>query len=221
MNIYLIRHGRQCDNRCNVNVPLSEEGREQARLVGERLQSYDIDAVWSSNLIRAKETADIINKYINKPRYIDDRFREAEFGDLTGLSTEEMKAQHGQFLARRAQMEVDEPYPGGGENCQAIWHRVSDGLTDLVRTCQEQGYENVVLVTHGGAMRALFTGLMGAPFAKWLVYGRVIENCSISHLLYDEDMGTYHIERINDYAHLEGKDHLLRKHFGAGFFSNK
>ena len=65
MNIYLIRHGRQNSRLCNVDVELAKEGREQADLLGKRLEKYDIDAVYSSQLIRAKETADIINSHLN------------------------------------------------------------------------------------------------------------------------------------------------------------
>ena len=65
MNIYLIRHGRQNSKLCNVDVELSKEGREQAALVGKRLAKYNIDVVYSSQLIRAVETADIINEYEN------------------------------------------------------------------------------------------------------------------------------------------------------------
>ena len=57
MRILLIRHGRQNSPLCNVNVPLAEEGRRQAALLGERLKDEKIDAVWSSDLIRAVETA--------------------------------------------------------------------------------------------------------------------------------------------------------------------
>ena len=46
---------------------------------------------------------------------------------------------------------------------------------------------------------------------NWLTIGRQIENCSISHILYDEKMGTFHIERLNDFAHFEDKDYLLKK----------
>ena len=62
MNIYLIRHGRQNSKRCNVDVELSPEGREQAEITGRRLQDYGIEAVYSSNLKRAVETADLINQ---------------------------------------------------------------------------------------------------------------------------------------------------------------
>lgn len=217
MNIYLIRHGRQNSKLCNVDVELSPEGREQADLVGKRLKNYDIDVVYSSQLIRARETADILNTHINKQRVIDERWQEANFGGMTGLTNAEMKEKYGAFLEQRAMMKEDIPYPDGGENCQMVFRRAFEALKDLTK----KDYENVCVVTHGGVLRALITGLMGAEYPKWLTIGRQIENCSITHILYDEKMGTFHIERLNDYAHIEGKDYLLRKHFGSGFFDTK
>lgn len=217
MNIYLIRHGRQNSTLCNVDVELSKEGREQADLLGKRLKTYDIEAVYSSQLIRAKETADIINSYLEKPRLIDERWQEADFGGMTGLTNEELKEKYGDFLAKRAQMTEDIPYPDGGENCQMIFERSFQALKDLTK----EPYKNVCVVTHGGVLRALITGIMGADYAKWLTIGRQIENCSITHILYDEKVGTFHLERFNDFAHFEGKDYLLRKHFGSGFFNMK
>lgn len=217
MNIYLIRHGRQNSRLCNVDVELSKEGREQAELAGQRLRTYGIEAVYSSQLLRAKETADIINKYLDKPRFTDERWQEADFGEMTGLSNEEMKQKYGDFLAKRATMTEDIPYPGGGENCQMVYNRAFAALKDLT----SQPYENVCVVTHGGVLRALLTGLAGAEYAKWLTFGRQIENCSITHIMYDETMKTFHVERFNDFAHFEGKDYLMRKHFGSGFFQVK
>ena len=106
MNIYLIRHGRQCSKLCNVDVELAPEGREQADLLGQRLKTYDIEAVYSSDLIRARETADIINKHLNKPRVIDERWQEANFGGMTGLTNDEMREKYGDFLEKRATMTV-------------------------------------------------------------------------------------------------------------------
>ena len=62
MVIYLIRHARQNSTDCNVNVPLSAEGRKQAELLGKRMNKYKIDALYSSDLIRAVETAKIAFK---------------------------------------------------------------------------------------------------------------------------------------------------------------
>ena len=217
MNIFLIRHGRQNSRLCNVDVELSKEGREQAELAGERLRNYEIEVVYSSQLLRAKETADIINQYLDKPRVIDERWQEADFGGMTGLSDEEMKQKYGDFLAKRATMTEDVPYPDGGENCQMVFHRAFTALKDLTK----QPYENVCVVTHGGVLRALLTGIVGADYAKWLTFGRQIENCSITHIMYDEKMETFHIERLNDFAHFEGKDYLMRNHVGKGFFQVK
>ena len=111
-------------------------------------------------------------------------------------------------------MEEDLPYPDGGENCEMVFNRVMEALKDLTK----EPYENVCVVTHGGVLRALLTGILGADYCKWLTYGRQIENSSITHIMYDEKMKTFHIERFNDFAHLEGKDYLMRKHFGTGFF---
>ncbi|MFQ9514888.1 MAG: histidine phosphatase family protein [Eubacterium sp.] len=216
MNIYLIRHGRQNSRLCNVNVELSPEGREQAELTGQRLKNYGIEAVYSSNLIRAVETADIINKYLDKPRFYDDRLREAEFGELTGLENSVLKEKYKEFLAKRATMTEDMPYPGG-ENCQMVFERAFQAIEDIAKT----DYKNVCVVTHGGVIRALLTGIVGAEPARWLTFGRQIENCCISEIMYDKDTNTYHIERFNDYAHFENKDKLLRKHFGTGFFKSE
>ena len=130
MKIYLIRHGRQNSKLCNVDVELSDEGREQAHLVGKRLAKYGIEAVYSSNLIRAKETADIINEYVKKPRFVDERLREAEFGDLTGLENSVLKERYKDFLAERSKMEKDMAYPGG-ENCEMVFNRVFEAIDEI------------------------------------------------------------------------------------------
>ena len=215
MNIYLIRHGRQNSKLCNVDVELSPEGRQQAQLTGERLTTYNIEAVYSSHLLRAAETADIINEYLKVPRFYDDRLREAEFGDMTGLENSVLKEHYKDFLAKRATMTEDIPYPGGGENCKMVFERAFEAIQEIAK----KDYENVCIVTHGGVIRALLTGIVGADYAKWLTYGRQLENCSISEIMYDKEMNTYHIERLNDFAHFEKEDRLLRKHFGTGFFN--
>lgn len=214
MNIYLIRHGRQNSKLCNVDVELAPEGREQAELVGKRLKTYGIEAVYSSNLIRAVETADIINKYLEKPRFYDDRLEEANFGGMTGLDNATIDVKYKDFLKKRATMTEDLPYPDGGENCQTVFDRAFEAISEIAK----MDYENVCVVTHGGVIRALMTGIVGAPYEKWLTYGRQIENCSISEIMYDKNTSSYHIERFNDYAHFENEDRLMRKHFGTGYF---
>ena len=66
-DIFLIRHGRQCSKLCNVDVSLDESGRKQAKLAGKRLISYQLEKLYCSQLIRAKETAEIIGHCVNLP----------------------------------------------------------------------------------------------------------------------------------------------------------
>ena len=80
MKIFLIRHGRQCSKLCNVDVDLSEEGYRQASLLGERLFHENIQVVYSSNLLRAVETAQAANLYWNVEHIIRPELREISVG---------------------------------------------------------------------------------------------------------------------------------------------
>lgn len=94
MVIYLIRHARQNSTDCNVNVPLSAEGRKQAELLGKRMNKYKIDALYSSDLIRAVETAKIAfkdRKELSDNIIIRPGIAEIDFGSLTGVHDSEVK----------------------------------------------------------------------------------------------------------------------------------
>lgn len=212
MKIYLIRHGRQCSTACNVDVSLDEAGRRQAALVGERLKKYDIDLIYSSNLIRAVETAQIINQKLNVEHVINNDIRESEFGILTGLQDEEIKEKYPKLTESRVLMQEDVAYPGG-ENGQMVFDRAFPVIHDIAKS----GKENVAVVTHGGVIRALLAGICGTKQAKRLSFAKDMENCSITEILYNPKTDVFYIERVNDYAHLEAEEELLRKHFKKGF----
>ena len=110
----------------------------------------------------------------------------------------------------------------GNVNQPGVYELQQDSrVFEAIDEIAHKDYENVVVVTHGGAIRALLTGIVKADYAKWLTFGRQLENCSISEIMYDKELGTYHIERLNDYAHFEDEDRLLRKHFWQWIFESK
>ncbi len=147
MKIYLIRHGRQSSKLCNVNVDLSEEGFRQAALVGERLFSEKIQAVYSSDLIRAVQTAQAANLYWNVEHIVRPGLREISFGDMEGMSDGEIAVKYQDFKLQMAKMEEDLPYPGG--ECAAdVVRRALPVFEELVNS----GYERVAVVTHGGVI---------------------------------------------------------------------
>lgn len=211
MKLYLIRHGRQDSSLCNVNVPLSEVGRKQAELLGKRLQNYEIDALYSSDLIRAVETAEIVNQYLNLEHKIEPDMKEMSFGDLEGLTDEEIVRDYGEFIKERRMMKSDLAYPNG-ENGAMVFRRAYPALRNIIRECQEKNAENVVIVTHGGLIRAMLAGILGMDFAGKLMFAKELENTGITQLDYHKD-DLFTVERINDYAHIEKEEGLLRKHF--------
>lgn len=83
----------------------------------------------------------------------------------------------------------------------------------IIREWIESEYQNIAVVTHGGVIRILLTALFGGDFAKRLMFGTSLENCSITQLHYDEDQNGFYLDRFNDYAHLEQDPSLLRNHF--------
>ena len=113
MKIFLIRHGRQCSKLCNVDVDLSEEGYRQASLLGERLFHENIQVVYSSNLLRAVETAQAANLYWNVEHIIRPELREISFGHMEGMEDRDIAVKYRDFKAQQALMEEDLPYPGG------------------------------------------------------------------------------------------------------------
>ena len=93
--IYIIRHGQTDWNLekkmiGKIDVPLNQTGKEQAKLSIKQLTSLRIDEIISSDLIRTKETADIINATLHLPISFDARLRERNYGDLEGISEKDI-----------------------------------------------------------------------------------------------------------------------------------
>jgi probable phosphoglycerate mutase len=210
MRIYLIRHGRQESNLCNVNVALSQEGHEQARLTAERLRSYAITRLYASELLRAQQTAEHISQTLHLPIITAQDIEEIHFGAWTGKSDAELDAAWAD--ARRAHINgtMDVQYPSG-ENGADCYERYRRGMEWILADAAAAGSENIAVVSHGMAMRAFLCGLFEIPYKKRGVLAKSLENGSISELRYEN--GVYYLERFNDYAHLEPYDELLRKHF--------
>lgn len=236
MIIYLIRHGRQNSPDCNVNVPLSEEGHMQARLLGERMKRYQVDALYSSDLVRAVETAKTAfayNKGLVENLQVRQGLAEIDFGILTGQKDEEVKKfyqeyyqeQLDNFMEGKNQHGIaldevnvfigdffvppEEMWYPEGENGAMVMERVMPVVKEWINS----GYENIAVVTHGGLIRILLCTLFGGDFAKRLMFGKSLENCSITQINYDKCKNGFFLERFNDYAHIEADPGLLRKSF--------
>lgn len=240
IKLFLIRHARQNSSLCNVNVPLAEEGLIQSMLLGQRLREYHIDKVYSSDLIRAVMTADIIRceiegkvnwgnpvsdihtidcgkilkeiSELNNKDCAYEELRETDFGELTGLPDSVLKVKYADYFAARDLKKEDLRIPGG-ENGEEVYLRMNRAMNRIIRDAVKNEYGNVAVVSHGGAIRCYLAGLLGMPQSHRFMIVKNMENTSITEIQYNRDSEVYSVERINDYAHLEEYEELLRKNF--------
>src|SRR5581483_11305534 len=98
--LLLVRHGETDWNaerrwQGHADVPLNARGREQARALAEELAGESIDAIYSSDLSRAQDTADIVGARLDVPVVVDPDLREIDVGPVEGLTAEESAAFEG------------------------------------------------------------------------------------------------------------------------------
>ncbi len=176
-------------------MPLSELGRRQASSLRERLDSQTVDAVISSDLVRARETAEIV--FGVRAVETDARLRERYLGELEGLMRSEVADLFPEFLStwRRDPSAVQVP---GVEPFDAMVERISS----FMETTRERfGVDaTVACVSHGFLIRGLLSVTLGFSIGSlWRV---AIENTSITELTVTPGQG-YRAIRINDHAHLD------------------
>lgn len=206
MKIYLIRHGRQSSSLCNVNVDLSDEGKRQAELLGKRMESYGIDNLYSSDLIRAVETAKIMNQYLKVEHKISPNIREISFGIFEGKEDKYLKETYSEFYIEQKKLEEDIPYPEG-ENGMDVYNRAKHTMDEIIQSDSEA----VAIVTHGTVIRAILTMALGMDMSKKLLFARTLENTGITELEYDKEYKRFYLERFNDSGHMEVEPELFRK----------
>ncbi len=155
--LVLIRHGATVWNRQrrfqgHSDVPLAEEGYAQARAISAALHETAFDAVYSSDLARALETARLLAEAHAVDITPEPRLREFDFGAWEGLTWEEIVATRPHL--RETGATAAELYaPEDGESFAQLCARVADFLDDLLRA----PHAAVAVVTHAGPLHALLT----------------------------------------------------------------
>lgn len=161
-DIILIRHGETLWNRerrmqGQTDTPLSDTGRAQAAALGERLARCPLVALYSSDLMRARDTAHAIAQRTGREIVLDERLRERRFGIFEGLTYAEMSERHPEAFERFQSRDPDYVIPGG--ECAREFHlRVLACLTEIAE--RHEG-EQVAVVTHGLVLDALYRAAHG------------------------------------------------------------
>jgi probable phosphoglycerate mutase len=160
--LHLIRHGAttlSAEDRFAgaVDVPLSDEGRAQARRLGERLATTPLAAVYASPLSRTVETARLVGGPQNQEPRLDPGLREIAHGHWEGLTRKEVEAK---FATEYAAWEAD-PFtfaPPEGETGLAVMARALPVIREIV---VRHPNENVAVISHKATIRLLLSSLLG------------------------------------------------------------
>ena len=157
----LVRHGQSTYNLQNrftgsLDVPLTKQGEEEARLAGQKLKEYHFDYAYTSMLIRAWETLRIVLEEINQksiPITRNAALNERMYGSLQGLNKAETALKYGteQVEIWRRSYEVRPP---DGESLEDTYHRAVPYYQSEIEPRLKSG-KNVLIVAHGNSLRAL------------------------------------------------------------------
>ncbi len=154
--ITLIRHGETDWNKQgrwqgHAIVPLNEEGRQQAVLLAEHLLSsaQDISAIYTSDLLRARETATIIAQRLGKTVILDQRLREIDLGEWQGLTTAEIRVWDKERFETVMNDPVHLPRPGG----ESVGQVADRAFAALEEYAARHVNEHILVVSHGGTIR--------------------------------------------------------------------
>lgn len=154
--LYLARHGETDDNREPIHVqgftdtPLNDTGRRQASDLAERAAALGLVSLWSSDLSRARETAEIVGARVGLVPRLDARLREANRGRWEGRRFIDIEREEPELYAawRRAGEHFRFP---GGESLRDQLDRVKTALEDVRRS----GELPALVVCHGGSIRVM------------------------------------------------------------------
>ncbi len=198
--LILVRHGETEWNSAfrfqgRTDVPLGEKGLAQADLLSRRLAGVCVHRIYSSPLARAHQTASIVagrNSLAGEVRPVEE-FSEMSFGSWESLRLEEVRERHPD-LYEPWREDPSSVTPPGGESFLDLVARVGEGIR---RILSDEG-DTLLVVCHGGTIRAALSILVGVPPASSWKFR--VDNCSITSIDVAPDRIT--LRYVNDTVHL-------------------
>ena len=197
-----MRHGQSTWNhehriQGQLDPPLSDEGRRQAAELGRRLAGRPFAGLYTSDLKRANETAQVVGDAVGIDPKPMAELREIYLGEWEGLHTDELAVRFPQAWASWTK-EPDWDLVPGGEGAAAFEARVEAALDSIFMRHQEG---DVLVVTHGGVIQIALHQVVGRP-ARGIFTFR-IQNASVTVL--ERRNGRMVISGVNDVGHLESQ----------------
>ncbi len=162
--LYLVRHGESEDNAASLfggrrDAALSARGQREADAVARRLAADTVDAVLSSRLGRAQKTAEVIAARHGLEVQVTPDWEEADFGAWEGCTYAQVESAYPEAIRAWTGSPLTVS-PTGGESFESVHRRVRAALRALLA---EYRGKSVLLVSHGGPIRAALVEVMNAP----------------------------------------------------------
>jgi broad specificity phosphatase PhoE len=178
--ILLARHGETDWNaerrwQGHSDPPLNDRGRTQAGTLADELAAAGVAAVYSSDLRRSVETAQIVAGQLGLAVRTDPRLREVDVGEWSGLTPDEVAVRypdaHSRWLA------YESHGWSSGESYEQLADRVVAALVDIAAGHPD---DTILVVTHGGPVRAVSAHCEGVPHLEYRRQHRVLANCAMT-----------------------------------------
>lgn len=195
--IYLVRHGQSQANVEDVyglDTPLSQVGVSQMNTLCEKLRNTKFDAIYSSNLLRSKQSAHIIAQKHNLEIHEIVELREREYGVLEGRKGSEVEKTFKELFIMRSSLEYEDrlkfKFSPTYESDEELMRRIVDTLTHLA---SNNLGKTILIVSHVAAIKSLLLYLTIASHSE--LEGQAIKNSGYVIIAYDGQ--SFHLLEIN------------------------
>jgi len=199
--ILLIRHGQVEWNAKSAytgwtDIDLNERGIREAEIIADRLSQVQLAAVYSSDLIRAKRTADIIAKKHDLTPIEEPDLREINYGMWEGLDAEKITSQFGRDIFEKWKADPENIEIPGGESFGILRDRVVPAIN---RIAERHRGETTAVVAHKSVNRVLVCYFLGLPVGRYKEIKQ--DNTAINSLLFEGNRVV--VETVNDVCHIQ------------------
>lgn len=201
--ILLIRHGETDWNvekrlQGHYDVALNAEGVRQAAALGRVLRDETLDAIFSSDLQRARDTAQAIAALRGMTVQTDPGLRERCFGAFEGLIQSEISERYPADFQAWKQRDLDARYTAGERQAETLREFSARAFATVARLAGMQGHRRIAVVTHGGVLDTLYRHAYDLGYAHARNFD--VLNASVNRLKWDG--ARFHVLHWADVAHL-------------------
>ncbi|WP_292931221.1 histidine phosphatase family protein [Noviherbaspirillum sp.] len=207
--ILLIRHGETAWNarkrlQGHLDIPLNAEGELQAAALGYALMGEPLDAIFSSDLQRARQTATAIAAPRGMTVGLDPGLRERCYGAFEGMLYAEIGQRYPEAYAAWQSRDIDARFPKGVHEAETLREFSQRAVSTIIRIASQGQYRRIALVAHGGVLECAYRAAQDVGFEHARDFD--IFNASINRFVWDGKK--LQLLHWGDVSHLETQQSL-------------